>query len=130
MVKHCPICGRSFDDELDVCPHCGHILNRDKFNVIGYYEPSSATDYTTEYTAIVDTFKDDIESKKKKEDLTRSRILNDKWIDSFVNWGYLISENEKYNLTLLGKKAYYNNLKWRKKKKPIGENSDDNNQGA
>jgi len=118
----CPVCGKTFDDNLDACPYCGHIINREKYDTIGNYEPSSATFYTTEYTAIADTFKDDIDGKKKKEELLKKGIIDDNWLLSFVNWGILDSKESEYSLTLLGKKGYFENLKWRKKNKPIGEN--------
>lgn len=128
MSVYCPICGKIFGDEIDVCPYCGYIINREKYDIISDYEPSSATDYTREYTAISDAFEDDIDGKNKKDDLLKKDMLDDEWLLYLVNWEYLDVKNGEYRLTDLGKKALLRNRAWKKKKDNInGENQDGKN---
>ncbi len=120
LTKYCPVCGKLIDDELDVCPYCGHIFDREKFDVISVYEPSSATDYTTEYTVISDAFEDDIDGKKKEDELLKEELLDKEWLSYFVDWEYLDFKDGEYSLTDRGKKALIRNRA--KKKKKSGEN--------
>lgn len=128
MVKICPICGKAFNDEIDVCPSCGHILDREKYDIVGDYEPSSATNYTREYTTISAEFEDDIDGEREKNDLLKEDFLDEEWLSYLVDWGYLVIKNGKYSLTDLGKKALLRNRAWIRKKS--GENQDGDNQTA
>jgi len=75
------------------------------------YWTSSATAYSPSFGELAEAFEEDgenLDASKTKEQLV-GEYLTEKWLKSYVEWGYLESNGGMYSLTDMGKEAYYKN---------------------
>jgi len=94
------------------------------------YGPSSATDYSPSFTELAEAFDRDPEKEKakktRKELLWKEEYLDDNRISSYIEWGYIVVDEEgKVSLTDSGKKAYSKNRKLKKKLEEGSEDDED-----
>lgn len=116
ITKKCPSCGIVVDESCSICPNCSYDFSKGDSGMIYDFEPSSATAYTSSFTALADEFDKDPSAKKKKDELIRGDIT-ETTLASYVDWGYLLFKNNEYGLTGLGKEAFYKNREIKKKRK-------------
>jgi hypothetical protein len=116
ITRRCPSCGILVVESCNICPNCGYNFNKGDSGIIYDFEPSSATNYTSSFTALADKFEKDPNIKKKKDDLIDG-IITETTLASYVDWGYLQYEHNEFSLTGLGKDAFYKNRERIRKKK-------------
>jgi len=94
---------------------------REMLNEDFHYEPSSATAYMDSFSHIVDVIGDYPLKKVTKKELLKKDILDEEWLQHYVNWGILeIKDGYWYSLTVKhGLNLYGLNIKWRMKKNEV-----------
>ena len=127
--KKCPICGKEIDIFVTRCPYCHYSFSKkyDEWkpyvtSISGQvYDPSSGTtSVSPPFDELADIYSKDEEKefgKKRKEDLLeKPSYLDEPYLISLSNWGYISQDDEGYyRLTDIGREAYQINREFKEK---------------